>query len=135
MKDTELLQAFNSGTLPAAAWTHEAHLRVAFLYARMYPLDEAHLMFRIYLIRLNTFHGVPESKDRGYHDTLTRMWIAIIAAAIATEDAGIDSLAFLARHPEFQDRKLGLNYYSRDRLNSVAARARFLEPDVAALPA
>lgn len=135
MTDPELLHAFHSCTLPAAEWTHEAHLRVAYLYARQYPLDEAHLLFRIHLIRLNASHAVPESKDRGYHDTLTRMWIALIAAAIAKGDSAGDSRAFLARHPEFENRKIGLNYYSRDRINSTAARARYLEPDLAPLPA
>jgi len=144
--DAELWSAFHARTLPAADWTHEAHLRIAYLYTRRYEIDEAHLLFRIHLIRLNTFHEVPESKDRGYHDTLTRGWLLVVADAVRREGLvvresdpaapcdGAESLAFLARHPEFQNRKIMLNYYTRDRINSVEARARWIEPDLAPFP-
>src|ERR1043165_10031557 len=117
MTDDELLQSFCTGPLPAAEWTHEAHLRVAYLYVREFSLEEAHLLFRIHLIRLNTFHQVPESKDRGYHDTLTRMWLTLVAGARAADGEPVgapgptDSVAFLSRPPAFQDRKIGLRFY------------------------
>jgi len=145
MTDSELWSAFHTRTLPAAAWTHEAHLRIAYMYSRRYAIDEAHLLFRINLIRLNAVHEVPESKDRGYHDTLSRAWLIVVAEAMtrdgletavavgehAAPGDGSESLAFVSRHPEFQDRKLLLRFYSRERINSVEARARWVEPDVA----
>lgn len=142
MNDPELWSAFHARTLPATAWTHDAHLRIAYLYMRRYDIDEAHLLFRINLIRLNAVHEVPESKSRGYHDTLSRAWLMVTADAIARDGvplaagdsaapaAGTESLAFLARHPEFQDRKLMLRFYTRERINSVQARARWMEPDL-----
>ncbi len=146
MTDLELWSAFHARTLPAKDWTHEAHLRIAYLYMRRYEIDEAHLLFRIHLIRLNMFHEVPESKDRGYHDTLTRGWLILVADAIrgdgqkVGEDeagapgAGTESLDFLASHPEFQNRKIMLNHFTRERINSVEARARWVDPDVAPFP-
>lgn len=139
MTDSELWAAFHDRTLPAKDWTHEAHLRVAYLYRRRYSLDEAHLLFRIHLIRLNMFHEVPESKDRGYHETLTRGWLAAVGGIMVTaavpvaepESQAPDSLAFIGAHVELNDRKLLLRHYSRDRIHSVEARSRWLEPDLA----
>lgn len=143
MTDPELWYAFHTRTLPAKDWTHEAHLRIAYMYRRRCGLDEAHLLFRVHLIRLNTFHEVPESKDRGYHETLTRAWLIAVGAAIEADGIATgagegaapreraESAEFLARHPEFQDRKIFLKHYTRERINSVEARARWVEPDVA----
>ncbi len=147
MTDLELWQSFHARTLPAKDWTHEAHLRIAYMYMRRWEIDEAHLLFRIHLIRLNIFHDVPESKDRGYHDTLTRGWLVVVADAVRRDGLrvgegepgapgpGAPSLEFIARHPEFQNRKIMLNWYTRERINSVEARARWVEPDVAPLRA
>ena len=139
MTDAELSERFHARTIPATEWTHEAHLRIAYMFMRRYALDEAHLLFRIHLIRLNTVHWVPESKERGYHDTLTRGWLMVVADAMRRDGVALgvgagdgapgadphESLAFLARHPEFQNRKIMLNFYSRERINSVEARARW----------
>jgi hypothetical protein len=146
MTDAELWHAFHARTLPAQDWTHEAHLRIAYMYMRRCEIDEAHLLFRIHLIRLNTFHEVPEAKDRGYHDTLTRGWLIVMADAIrrdglpvgggggAPQGEGNESLEFMVRHPEFQNRRIMLNWYSRDRINSVEARARWVDPDLGPMP-
>ncbi len=39
MDDQALRQAFSSSSLAAAEWTHEAHVRTAFLHWQQYPLD------------------------------------------------------------------------------------------------
>jgi hypothetical protein len=132
--DGALLAGFESRAIPATEWTHEAHLRIAWLLARDRPLDDAHIMFRVGLLKLNDSHGVPESPMRGYHETITRAWLAVVGGA-AHRDAAPDSMTFLSRHPEFMDKKYLSRHYSPERLMSVAARARWTEPDREPLPA
>lgn len=117
VQDDEVLwRAFHDRTLPAAQWTHAAHLRIAAMHLARYSLDEAHLLMRVGIIRLNAAHGLVETATRGYHETLTRVWLLLVAAGHAVE------------------RDVPLRYYSRERLFSLAARATFIEPDLAPLP-
>lgn len=133
LNDTELLAAFESRTLPADAWSHRAHLRVAWLHARQYALDEAHLRLRVGIIRLNLAHGLVETAERGYHETLTRVWLALVAGLAACAD-DTDSDAFVGRNASALEKAAPLRHYSRERLLSLEARAVFLAPDVTPLP-
>jgi hypothetical protein len=132
LSDEALWDAFTTGTLPESAWRHAAHLRVAFLHVARWPLDEAHIRMRVGIIRLNAAHGLVETAERGYHETLTRAWLACVAA-LRAGDAG-DSRSFCASHPELLEKSFLLRFYSRERLFSVEARAVFVSPDVADLP-
>jgi hypothetical protein len=79
--------------------------------------------------RFTAAHGEPER----YHETLTTAWARVVAAhAVEHPDAGFD--AFLAAHPQLLRRDLLLGHYSRERLYSEPARARFVDPDLVALP-
>lgn len=131
MTDDALWIAFHERTLPHAEWTHAAHLRIAWLHLARYSLDEAHLRMRAGIIRLNAAHGLVESPERGYHETLTRVWLALVAAARA-RDPGADSASFLASHALGRDAPL--RHYTRERLFSLPARAMFVPPDVEPLP-
>ena len=131
MDDETLWRAFHERTLRPTEWTHRAHLRVAWMFVGRYPLDEAHLLFRIALIRLNTVHEVPESAQRGYHETLTRVWLHLVGAL---RDDSPTSELFLERHGELLNREAPLGHYSREVLFSVRARSVYVEPDLRALP-
>jgi hypothetical protein len=131
LDDSALWQAFTEGTLAPVDWTHRTHLRVAFLHARRWPLDEAHLRIRVGIIRLNARHQLEETPTRGYHETLTRAWLALVARAVGSHAS---SEELLCAHPELLDKDLALHYYSRERLFSPRARAIFVEPDLTELP-
>jgi hypothetical protein len=131
LDDDALWRAFHDGTLPAAQWTHAAHLRVAWLHLARYELDEAHLRMRVGIIRLNAVHGLIETPERGYHETLTRVWLVLVRAA-RRRAVGRDSTS-LSSQPGLE-RTAPLGYYSRERLFSLAARAAFIPPDLAELP-
>lgn len=133
MDDDALWTAFSKRTLAAADWTHEAHLRVAWMHLARWELDEAHLRMRAGIILLNAVHGLEETAKRGYFETLTRVWLVLVDAARAV-DACDESRAFLRAHEALFDREAPLRFYSRERLSSVAARAHFVEPDLAPLP-
>jgi hypothetical protein len=133
MDDEGLWSAFAESTLTREQWTHEAHVRTAFLFAQRFSLDEAHLRMRAGIIRLNERHGLVETSTRGYFETLTRAWLVLVSDARRRSNAE-SSLALLAACPELLDRGLTLRHYSRERLGSVRARALFIEPDLAPLP-
>lgn len=137
LTDDELWAAFGAAALPAQAWTHRAHLRVAWLFLRRYPLDEAHVLLRVGIIRLNAFHGLVETPSRGYHETLTRLWLSLIASLIASSMQAADapsSGAFVDAHQAALGKDAALRHYSRERIMSVRARAIFVEPDLLPLP-
>jgi GNAT superfamily N-acetyltransferase len=131
LDDDDLWRAFHDRTLPAAQWTHAAHLRVAWLHLARHELDEAHLRMRAGIIRLNAAHGLIETPQRGYHETLTRVWLVLVRAArrraIGNDSTSVVSQPGLARTAP-------LEFYRHDRLFSIEARATFVPPDLAELP-
>jgi hypothetical protein len=133
MDDETLWARFSAATLPKDDWTHSAHLRTAWLFLQRHPLDEAHLLMRIGIIRLNASHGLVETASRGYHETLTRVWLLLVGAAQRREPAS-ESRSFLAAHAELLSKDAPLRHYSRERIFSVAARACFVTPDLLPLP-
>jgi ribosomal protein S18 acetylase RimI-like enzyme len=129
--DDDLWRRFHDRTLSHAQWNHAAHLRVAWLHLARYELDEAHLRMRAGILRLNAAHGVVETPQRGYHETLTRVWLRLVAAA-RRRGLGPDSTSVLA-DPALE-RNAPLTFYRRDRLFSLEARAMYVPPDLAELP-
>ena len=127
--DDALWDAFHAQTLPASAWTHRAHVRMAFLYLRRHALDEAHVLLRVGIIRLNAAHGLVETPTRGYHETLTRAWLAIVRELARGAEA--DSSGFIDAHATQLVSDAPLRHYTRERILSLEARARFVEPDLA----
>ena len=83
--------------------------------------------------RLNGVHGKPAA----YHDTITVAWARKIRALIDRGPLWLHSRAFIDAHPELvatDPMEPLLQHYSRALLTSAAARAAFVEPDVAPLP-
>ena len=132
--DEELWNAFQTSTLPAADWTHHAHLRIAWMHCQKYALDDAHILMRVGIIRLNATHGLVETPTRGYHETMTRVWLALVAAAIRRTPELCTSTEFLSAHATDLVTVAPLRHYSRQKLTSAEARAVFVPPDLTPLP-
>jgi hypothetical protein len=54
-----LIEKFNTCSLPAEAWTHEAHLAMGVWYLRQYTLTQAMLLVRQRIILFNSSVGGP----------------------------------------------------------------------------
>jgi len=134
LTDTELLAQFESCTLPAERWHHAEHIRIAYLYLRQHEFPEALDRMRTSLKALNVAQAVPESLDRGYHETLTVAWLRLVHVILGEYGPGETADAFLEQHPELSQRKSLRLFYSRDRIMSSQAKAEFIEPDLAPLP-
>ena len=132
--DRRFVERFRAAAIPAHEWSHEAHLRIAFLHLRQYPFGDAVRRMRRGIRRLNRAHGVVESDAAGYHETLTLAWARLVAAALATAPPEAHSHAFLAANRELCRQELVLRHYSPERLGSPRARREFVLPDRAPLP-
>jgi hypothetical protein len=129
MNDDEFLAAFENADIPRREWSHEAHVRMAFLYlCRLTPSDALDRI-RFGIKKLNARNGVVE----GYHETITVAFVRLIAARLSEE---VTFPKFRERNPDLFDRTLTalLIHYTRDRLFSPEARRDFLEPDLQPLP-
>jgi hypothetical protein len=124
--DEELLHRFEHHSLDA--FSHRDHLHVAYAYARRGGTKAAVEGAR----RIRTFAEAAGDTAK-YHETMTVAWARVVAHLVETHPAGSFE-DFLAAHPMLQDRRLLRAHYSDERLFSVDARARFVEPDLLELP-
>lgn len=152
MTDDKFLTQFERAALPRAAWTHEAHVRMAWLYvARTDSYRDARAKVRSGIKRLNAAflaqQHVPcgatrpaepvatteEKPATGFHETITTAFVRLVAARAK---AGEKYKAFAKRNPDLFDRKLSalLVHYSPELLFSDGAKAKFVEPDREPLP-
>lgn len=129
MSDDEFLAAFEAAAFTRPEWTHEAHVRMAWLYLTRLPFADALEKVRRGIQKLNGKIGSPD----GYHETITVAFVRIIADRAA---GGERYEAFRDRNPDLLDRTLPalLRHYTKDRLDSSEARATFVEPDREPLP-
>ena len=86
---------------------------------------------RVGIVRLNAAHGLVETAKRGYHETMTRAWLLLVGAAMQESTEAESSLAFLEAHGARLGKDAPLRHYSRERLLSLEARTRYVEPDLA----
>jgi len=108
--DRAFIEAFERGDVPASEFHHADHLRLALAYlADSSSVDEAIARMAAALTTFAAAAGVPDK----YHHTLTVFWMRMVARLL--------------------DKDLPLAYYSRERLFSDEARARWIEPDLVGL--
>jgi hypothetical protein len=128
-----LVAGFEDGTLPKAVWTHQAHLAVALWYASRLPFEEALVVMREGIRRVNAAHGVATTPTGGYHETITRFYVLVISGYVAEEegraetDWAVRANRLLARYGA---RDLPLRHYTKDLLMSPGARFGWVEPDL-----
>jgi hypothetical protein len=135
--DDAFLRRFEACGFRHEEWNHRCHVRMAYLYLRAHPFDEAVRRIRDGIQALNASHGdkVPtDVVDRGYHETLTVAWARIIGAAVARWGAETDFDSFAAKHPHLLQRTLTRMFYSRERMMNWTAKREFVEPDLLGLP-
>ncbi|HEY1960538.1 MAG TPA: hypothetical protein VGH28_33235 [Polyangiaceae bacterium] len=88
---------------------------------------------RAAILRLNASHGLVEGPERGYHETLTRVWLAIVGD-VRSRGGTTESRTFVAENASALEKSAPLRFYARDTIMSLRARAIFVAPDLAPLP-
>lgn len=132
VNDAEFLAAFARGERPGGVFRHADHVRLAWLLVRREGAARGEELVAAGIRAFAAGQGVPEL----YHDTLTRAWVRLVAAALAaTPAAAADFERFLAAHPQLADKTLVFRFYSPAALSRPAARSGWIEPDLRPLPA
>jgi len=135
--DAAFWRAFQARTIPGPNFGHEAHLRAAYLLLERTNGDvEAALpLMRDALKDLLDFARRQGHEPKvGYHETITILWLRLVAHHMAAREFE-SSTDFVRAAPALADKKaVMLRHYTRERLMSPEARARWIEPDLAPLP-
>jgi adenylate kinase family enzyme len=132
---TGLGPRFEACAIPAKAWTHAAHLSTGLWHVERYGRKESLDRLRAGIRRLNESHGGVNSATAGYHETITAVFVELLAQFLERRPEGEslgDTIARLLGGPLAQRGAL-FAFYSRERLMSTEARAAWVEPDLAPL--
>jgi hypothetical protein len=129
--DDALMSAFETNAIAHADWTHRAHVRIAYLLLTRNDLLAAITAMRNGLKSLNIQHGSPTNMlRRGYHETITVVFMQLIHSLLARYGPFSTSIAFCDTFPAVNDKRLLQRFYSEDRLWSWHAKQAFVEPDL-----
>ena len=127
----DLIVRFHEATVPAVEFTHAAHLVVGLWHVQTYDEADALTQMRAGILRLNAAHGTANSDTRGYHETITRAYLVLLAQfARAHADLPAQASAQALLSSPLAHRDALFTYYSRELLMSVAARRNWIEPDL-----
>jgi hypothetical protein len=123
-------------TLTRAEWTHEAHLAATtYLLLRRPDVDVDRELPDI-IRRFNESVGGVNSDSEGYHETITRAFLAGVRLFLEEADRS-EPLYKLVNElllSPMGRRDWPLRFYSPAKLFSVDARRHFVMPDLAAFP-
>ena len=128
-------ERFLACALPKVEWTHEAHLATTtWLLLRRPDIDVDEELPDL-IRRYNESVGGVNSDSEGYHETITRVFLAGVRLWLSSADASepLHELVNALLSSPMGRRDWPLRFYSRERLMSVEARRGFVTSDLAAL--
>ena len=130
-----LAERFTTLTLPQEEWTHAAHLVVGAWHVDRYGPADALARLRAGIRRLNASHGNVNTATDGYHETITAAYVILLSAFLegCPSDLPLSTRVERLLASPLAARDMLFTFYSRERLLSTDARARWVEPDLAPL--
>lgn len=132
MNDQKLLERFEDQSILNHDFSHEKHIRVAYIYLSQNSFEKGHELIIDGIKKLNAVNAVPEEvRTRGFHQTLTIAWAKLVYLRLEDNDFE-SSLDFLEHYPELLNTRLVNAYYSTEYLMSWQAKREFVEPDIKA---
>jgi hypothetical protein len=129
-EDRDFQSAFEASAVTPAQFTHEAHVRLTYVYLAQFDVETAVRRMREALLSFIERNGIPRAK---FHETITRAWVLAVRHFMdrSTSTSFAD---FVAKNPELLDSKIMLTHYSARVLFSADARESFVEPDLDPIP-
>jgi hypothetical protein len=133
MHDQDFVTAFEACALPAEAFHHRDHVRLAWLYLKELPPAAALVRFTEGLQRFAHAHGKPGL----YHETITWAYLLLIRERMARAEEGETFEEFAAANPDLLTWKPSVleSYYQAETLGSELARRVFVMPDLPSVTA
>jgi hypothetical protein len=130
LSDEEFVRAFESCELAGASFHHADHVRLTWIYVCRFGEQSATAKVLAGIRRFALHNGSPQK----FHFTQTCAWVRLISAA-QRESADVKTfLEFVDVYPELLDANALARHYSKALLDSPAARAGWVEPDISPLP-
>lgn len=129
--DQRFRDAFSAGTVTPGMFDHRAHVRLAYVFLAEHDADLATELMRSALLAFLKHHGIDATK---YHETMTRAWILAVRHFMERTPSTASADQFIDVNPVLLDSKIMMTHYSAGLLFSAEARARFVEPDLQAIP-
>jgi len=126
--DEAFIQALEDGTFPAALFTHEAHLRLAWLSLRSREVTEASEQV-VCLLKAYTAHLGASDK---YNHTVTVAGVYAVHHFMRKTNATSFSV-FLDAFPQlkYKFKELLFSHYSKNIFTLEHAKSTFMTPDLA----
>ncbi len=129
--DARFRDDFERGVVAPPAFTHRAHLRLAYIYLAQSDVEQALASMRRALQRFIEVHGIDPAK---YHETLTTAWLLAVRHFMDGGGPYASAAAFIDANPRLLEHAIMLTHYSQEALFSSEARAAFVAPDVSPIP-
>lgn len=125
LTDDEFEQQFKNCLIDATQFTHEAHLRLAWIHIEKYGLEKAITNICFQLKRYVEFLGATDK----YNETVTVAAIRAVYHFKLKTDASTFS-EFIAKNQRLKDnfKELLGRHYVTDIFNSQQAKRQYLEP-------
>jgi hypothetical protein len=126
LTDDELVAHFSSATLPAAAFSHDQHVRAAWLFVTRHGMPAALTTFPAALRRFAATHGAAAK----YHETITWAFLLLVHERHARQPASSWN-AFASANRDLLTWRPSIleSFYTADTLASELARQVFVMPD------
>ena len=124
----DFIQRWESGRLTRQEWTHGAHLAAGACYVIRFG-EGASDELRRSIKRHNVAVGTLDTETSGYHESLTRVWAAVVSRCVS----GLTDPWLAARRAVEtfgEDRDLPRRCYSFDVVKDTRARASWVPPDL-----
>ena len=124
----EVVRRFESCELPTADFNHREHLLVALCYLLRMGDADALSHIRAHIGRYAATHGINPSL---YHETITVFWLRRVRVYVGRAAAGLGLTELTNGLAEgCGDSRLIFDYYSKELIDSEAARRVWREPDL-----
>lgn len=131
MSDDEFARAFLAGTLSVSQFHHRDHLRLGWVLVRQQGVESATQAVVSGIRRFAAHHG----QATKYHETVTLFWVRLVGHLVATRPDLAAFDAFMGAFPHLLDKNLPYRHWRRATMESPAARAGWVAPDLLPLSA
>lgn len=131
IEDQQFRRAFEAQQVEPAAFDHEAHVRLAYVYLCEDSVEGAASRMKAALLAFLTRLGADLSR---YHETITRAWIMAVDHFMNQSPPCAGCADLVGLHPQLLDSSIMLTHYSADLLFSAQARQGFVEPNIQSIP-
>lgn len=127
LTDIEFVTSFKACTLSTSVFSHEAHLRLAWLYIKEEGLDHAIMRIQHDLKRYVAHWGAADK----YNMTLTIVSVRAVYHFILKSKTHTFS-EFIMEFPrlKYRFKELLAHHYKTDIFNSETAKTKYLEPEL-----